>query len=67
MQVDFFLFDRSPQPLREDVIDGTSFPILTSLHVGIKEQLAVVRTGKMTPLIAIADHRYSVCQCSLHR
>jgi hypothetical protein len=57
----------SAHPLSKDVVYCTSFPIHTDLHVRIEKQLAVLWTGKMTPLIAIADNRDSVCYCSLHR
>ncbi len=61
MQVNFFLFDRSPQPLRKDVIDHTSFPIHTDLHVCISKQSTVLWTGEMAPLITIPDDRNSLC------
>lgn len=65
MQIDFLVFQGAPEPLRENIVQGSSFAIHTDLHPGIQQQLGVLWTGKMTALIAVTNLRRGLRQSPL--
>src|SRR5262249_24782376 len=65
MQIDMFIFNRPPQALSKDVIQGATFAIHTQARTGIQYQLAELRTGELTALVSIPDLRRGLHQRSL--
>src|SRR5215469_399594 len=59
LQVHILIFHRSPQPLRKDIVQGTTFAILTSLHCMGFQQSLKQRTREMAALFAVDNHRRS--------
>ena len=66
VQVDLFIFDRAPQALRQDVVQGAPLAIHTNLHPSGKQSLSVLRTREMAPLIAVPDPGTTDDQRCLH-
>jgi hypothetical protein len=54
-QVDFFVLDRTPQPLGENIVYGSSPAVHADLDLGIQQALSVFRTGKVAALITVPD------------
>ena len=57
MQIDFFIFNSSPQALSENIVEGATTTIHADLGASRFEQVGVLRTGELATLIAIADGR----------
>ena len=55
VQVDFFIFDRAPQPLGENVVERSAASIHTDLDTGLLQGLKVLRAGEVAALIAVPD------------
>src|SRR5919202_4758581 len=55
VQVHLLIFDRPPQPFGKDVVQRPPPPIHADLHPGHRQPVRVLRTGEMTPLIAVPD------------
>lgn len=67
VQVDFLILYGTPQPFREDVVQGTAFAVHTDLHLGSQEALGVLWTGEMTALVTIPNDRFVVRQGLIYR
>jgi hypothetical protein len=67
MQIHFFVFNGSPQPLSKNIVKCPSFPIHTDFHLCGLQELPILRTREVTPLIAITDcwdrHRQGTFEC----
>jgi hypothetical protein len=55
IEIDFFVLETSPEPFREDVVDGPAFAIHADLDVMGFEAIQVAVAGEMAPLIAVED------------
>ena len=55
MQVNFFIFHRTPQAFREDVIQCTTFAIHADLYVRLFQAVDVLRAREMAALIAVPN------------
>jgi hypothetical protein len=55
----------SAHPLGENVIESAASAIHADLDLGSLQQLAILWTGKVAALIAIADQRHCLPQCLL--
>jgi hypothetical protein len=56
----------SAHALGKNIVQGSPFAIHADLDIGRQQELAVVWTGKVAALIAIADQGYGLSQSSLH-
>src|SRR5260370_37518929 len=66
VKVDFFILDRAPQPLGKNIVQGSPFAIHADLHIGLQQELAILRTSKMASLITIADQWHRLSRRPLH-
>jgi len=66
-EIDLLVFNGTPQPFRKNVIKRATLAIHADAHIMGEEQLRVLRTGKVTALIAITNLRSGLRQCSLQR
>ena len=55
IEIDLFVFEASPEPFREDVVDGPAFSVHADLDVLGLEAIQVAIAGEMAPLIAVED------------
>src|SRR3972149_2816049 len=62
VKVHFFVFDRPPQALSENVIYETPAAVHADLNLRRLEPLGVLRTGEVTPLVAVPDDRHGLRQ-----
>lgn len=59
MEVDLLVLHRSPEPLGEDVVEGSTFAIHTDLDVKVGQHVQVVKAGELGSLVRIVDFRSS--------
>jgi len=57
MQIDFLVFDRSPQPFNKDIVPPGSFAIHADGDLGILQNLREGQRGELRSLIGIEDVR----------
>lgn len=58
MQINFLVFDRPPQPFREDVVKASAPPVHTDLNAWIFPQLAdILKTGELAALVGVVNLR----------
>ena len=55
VQIDLLVFNRTPEPLSKDVIQGPAPTIHTDLDFKGFEPLKILGTGKVAPLVTVAD------------
>ncbi len=55
IEIDLVVFEASPKPFREDVVDGPAFSVHAGLDVFGLEATQVAIAGEMAPLIAVED------------
>ena len=55
LEVDFLVFDASPQSFHHDVVDGSTHSIHADLNIGFLEQGCEVRARKLASLIAVEN------------
>lgn len=67
VQIHLLLFDSTPQPFSENVVQCVPFAIHADAHIMRKQQLRVLRAGKLAALIAIPNLRPGLRERSLHR
>ena len=65
MNGDLLLFDGAPEPLHKNSVQGSPFAIHADLDLSGLQQLALLWTGTMAALIALADQRHRLSQCAL--
>src|ERR1019366_2551203 len=65
VQIDLLILHRPPQPLGEDVVQRSPFPVHADLDRRRFQQGDVLGTGEMAALITIPDRRGSLTQCAL--
>ena len=56
-QIDFFVFDRLPQPLDKDVVAPCAFAVHADFDVVCLEHLDEGRAGKLAALVGVEDFR----------
>lgn len=55
IEIDLLVFDASPEPFGENVVDGASFPVHANLDVAGKKTFQITVTGEMAPLVAVEN------------
>ena len=55
MQVDFFVLDRPPQSLSEDVVYGASATVHADLDLRVAQEIGVLWAIDVTALVVIAN------------
>src|SRR5207253_9957396 len=55
VQVDAFVFHRSPEPLDEDIVEPAAATVHRDAHAGVLQQLDKARTGELRSLICVED------------
>src|SRR5690349_5944939 len=67
----FLVLHTSPQPFRENVVQGASFPIHADLHASGKQRLCDLWAGEVTSLIGVPNlwrrYRSCLCDCLQHK
>ena len=56
--VHLLIFDSAPQAFRKNVVQCSPFAIHADLDIGRLQQVKILRTSKMAPLVTVADQRY---------
>ena len=59
-EIDFFVFDRPPQPFDEDVVPPRTFAIHADLDVGILQRRDEVYGGELAALVRIHDLWFAI-------
>jgi hypothetical protein len=67
VQIDFFIFDRSPQPLGEDVIQGSPLAVHTDLCPGFFEQPYIRCAREVRTLIGVENFWHRDLKGAAHR
>lgn len=67
VQIYFFVLDRPPQALDQDVIPRSPLPVHADAYPSLLEQADPLRTGKLAALVAVANLRCSCLQHLPHR
>ena len=62
VQIDLFVFNRTPEPLGKDVIQGLTPTIHTDLNFQSLEPAQILGAGKMAALIAVENQRLGLGQ-----
>src|SRR5680860_1170214 len=60
VQIDFLVFDRSPQPFNKDIVPPRSLAVHTDGDLGILQNLREGLAGKLRSLIGVEDVRLTV-------
>ena len=66
VEVHLFVFDASPEPFREDVIRGSTFPVHADLDVPGKEAAEIAVTGEVRSLVTVENGRRSGRKGPIH-
>ncbi len=66
VEVHRFILDASPEPLREDVVRGSTFPVHTDLDVPGKEAIEIAVTGEVRSLVTVENGRRSGRKSPIH-
>jgi hypothetical protein len=67
IQIHLLILDRSPKAFGEDIVTGPPAAIHADLNTGGEQALDVGRTGEVTALVAVLNHRSSMAQGSVDR
>ena len=62
LQINFFLLERSPEPLDVNVVHAASFPVHADLNPVGFQPVNPLRTGKLAPLITVENLRLGMGQ-----
>jgi hypothetical protein len=66
VEIEFFVLDGTPKPLGEDIISGASPAIHADLDLGSQKAVDIMRTGKVTALVAVPDMGHGLQQSFIH-
>lgn len=67
IDINLIVFQAAPEALNDNVILGAALPIHADANLVLLEQINILRTGKMTPLVAVHNRRLNSVKRALHR
>ena len=59
MEIDLLVFQGSPQPLGEDIVESSSFSVHADLDVMMDQDIEIAEAGELGSLIRVMDFRFS--------
>ena len=66
VEVHLFIFDASPEPFREDVVRGSSFPVHADLDIAGFKAIEIAVAGEVRSLVTVENGRRSGRKGPIH-
>ena len=66
IEIHFLPLEGSPEPFREDIVDGSPFAVHTDPDVSGEKPFQIAVTGEMAPLVAVENVRESGLKSPVH-
>jgi hypothetical protein len=57
LEIYLFVFDRSPEPLNEDVVEDSSFPVHADGNMAVFQRVRKILARKLGSLVGVEDFR----------
>jgi hypothetical protein len=63
-EIDFFVFDRAPQPFHKDVVEDSALPVHTDPDTSAEKQSCKIPAGKLGALIGVENLWFGLAESS---
>ncbi len=67
VDINLILLQTTPEALNDNVVFGSAFPVHADANLLFLQQINILWTGEMTPLVAVHNRRLDAFKRALHR